>query len=129
MRRLFAMLALGTVTAQTQACARNRDSDLELSVKAATSHAALLIVNYTTEAVRVSLITRGVAHPLGPVPSLGSRIFQVPFPPGATVVEYQLQAHERSGALRFQSAAFTIARGQIARWPLSPLQGVTVYVK
>jgi hypothetical protein len=56
-------------------------------------------------------------------------MFQVPFPPGATVIEYQLQARERSGTLRFQSAAFTVSPGQVARWPLSPMQGATVYVR
>lgn len=125
--RLCTVLALGTLAVDVQSCARGRY--LERSVIAAAPHAALVVTNYTTEALRVNLVARGVEFPLGPVPALGSRMFQVPMPAGARMHEYQLRARDRGSVMRFESAAFSIALGQVARWMLSPMQGAMVYVQ
>ena len=129
-RQACAALALGISAAHMQGCASGKGKRyLAPNVIAAAPHAAVTVTNYSTEALRVYVVMRGVENALGTVASLGTRIFQLPMPLGMNLHEYRLVARTRSGAIGFQSAAFSMAPGQIGRWQLSPMQGATVYVK
>ena len=129
MRRLCTMLTLGMSATQIQACASGKQRYVEGSKIAAAPHAALNVTNYSTEALRVYLVSGGVEAMLGTVASLGTRMFQVPMPLGLNQYEYRLVARTRSGVVGFQSTAFSISPGQIARWMLSPMQGAVVYIQ